>query len=183
MAPAGETDPEYPSTELHSDPSHPDFVQSAATAGGDPAVPGARRRHKGGVSWRLLQKDGPGRCWRGSHTPLPCALQVTHADLSKALWMSRLLPLLIIQVRLWNPNGVTSSPKGRAWGAQGGVIVLSRRSSCIQHTPSSHQGLKLSFLGQLLSPSHNIPGIILALLGPERFCEVLAVARAGQPIW
>lgn len=71
----------------------------------------------------------------------------------------------------------------RLGGAQGGVIVLSRKNSCIQHSPSSHQGLKLSFLGQFLSPSCNIPGIFLALRGPEKFCEVLAVARAGQSIW
>lgn len=85
-------------------------------------------------------------------------------------------------MRLWNSNTVTTSPKGRAWGAQGWVIVHSRKRSCIQYMPSSHQALKISFLGWFFSPSHNIPGIFLALLGPERFCEVLAVVRAGLPI-
>lgn len=72
-----------------------------------------------------------------------------------------------------------AKPKCCPSGAQGGVIVHSRKRGCIQYMPSSHQGLKLSFL---LSPSCNIPGIFLALLGPEGLCEVLAVARAGQPI-
>lgn len=44
-----------------------------------------------------------------------------------------------------------------------------------------HQDVKLHILGQILSPSCDITGILLALQGLERLCGVAAVARAGQP--
>lgn len=154
-------------------------------AGGDSAGSrvGSREEARRRSFLEAAAKAGLGQVLKGDLThPFPAHSNSPTWHLSKALWMSRLLPLLMIRMRLQNPNAVASSLKGRAWGAQGGVIVHSRKRSCIQHMPSSHQGLKLSFLGQFLSPSCNIPGIFLALLGPERLREVHAVVRAAQPI-
>lgn len=108
----------------------------------------------------------------GSHAPVPCSLQVTHVASQQSSVDVQASPTA-------DDPAEVAKPKCCTWGAQGGVIVHSRKRGCIQYMPSSHQGLKLSFL---LSPSCNIPGIFLALLGPEGLCEVLAVARAGQPI-
>lgn len=64
--------------------------------------------------------------------------------------------------------------------SRAGAIAHSRKSSCIQ--PVLHRGLKLSFFGQLLSPSCNISETFLAIQGPERLCKEQPIARGGQPI-
>lgn len=61
-----------------------------------------------------------------------------------------------------------------------GAITRRRKSSCVQ--PVLHQGLKLCFFGQLLSPSCTTTEMFLAIQGPERLCTEPAVARRGQPI-